>query len=196
MKKGTILWGIIIVCGICIVGLLWKSWLQSRTIDAYGQVLSVERNFIEIEDQLRDIRYREILTLQSAGCEIPEIDIRHKDSPTQVYLRLHQGVCAACYVNSIIDIYAALSDSFPIYVVGSYEYKSTFDGLLRDCRLSNVGSINDMLIQGRIPADSADAPYIFTISDRGTITNILFLEKSAMNLEKVEAYKRVVTLAN
>jgi hypothetical protein len=192
MKKNIIHWGIIAVCVICIIGLNYKRWLQSRTIDAYSQILSIERNFIEIEDQLRDLRNREMLTLQSIGVKIPKINNRQTNNEPKIYLRLHQGICMSCYINSIIEIYSSLSESFPVLIVGSYQYQSAYDDILRDSKLTDKDHLNEVSILNRIPADSADAPYVFTIDESGGIGNILFLDKSILDQGKVEAYMRIV----
>ncbi len=192
MKNNTILYCIVTVCLVCVLGLIWKIRLQSRTIDAYGQVMMSERNFIEVRDQIQDLRDKEILTLQSVGCDISGTSVRRDNNPSRVYLRLHEGVCASCYVNSIIDIYKALSDMIPVSIVGSYSYRSAYDDLLRDCNMAEADSVNDISILNHIPADSANIPYIFTLNDRGAVNSILFLDKSVMEPERMEAYRKMV----
>ena len=86
-----------------------------------------------------------------------------------------------------------MSESIPVLVIGSYQYQSAYEDLLRDAKLTGADNRNDATILNIIPADTADAPYLFTVDDVGGIDNIIFLDKSAMNKEKAEAYTRIVT---
>ena len=95
-------------------------------------------------------------------------------------------------MNSIIDIYTALSDTNPISIVGSYQYQSSFADLLRDCKITDAATMNDMSILNLIPADSADIPYIFTLDNSSAINNLLFLDKSFMDSEKINAYREML----
>lgn len=194
MTGTKILGGTIAICAICILVLAWKCRQQSQTINAYGQILSTERNFIEVRDQIQDLKYKEILLLQSVGYDISKTGIRQDNSPLRVYLRLHDGICANCYINSIIDMYTALSGTVPVSIIGSYPYRSTLTDMLRDHKLTDTDLMNDISLLNSIPADSANSPYIFTLNDRGAVNSLLFLDKSVMNRERMNAYIR--TLVN
>lgn len=178
--RKTVLGIVFTILTIVVLGIL------SRQIYLYHRQLS--REYFDMEYRLMQARERiqeEVRkgenALQTNYMVLPE-----KDLPMGVVLRIHEGICMACYRASA-EYFArrASEERITWSVVGSYSSEGGFRKTFEPWNIGDASTSNFPWLH--LPADGIAVPYVFVLSDSGQVSDVFFLGKTADSL-RIDAY--------
>lgn len=187
--KNKILYGLLLIFTASIVLYTLFSILNERKNSEIISLLA-DKKIIDSEERSRTLEKMDIYTLKSISKEIYKDDIDSlKLLPHTIYLRIHQNMCLACYTSTINNISDKIKN---MPMVGSYDYISSFNSIVKEfCFLDTVKSKNNLHFLNKIPADSLNKPYLFTINEKNRINSLFFLEKENTE-ERIELYIKII----
>lgn len=151
----------------------------------YNSYKALNRKIYEIEYEV--IQYREVVkqndsqrmaALQLENTVIDPSVIRNDSIEPDVILRLHEGICMACYFNNVKFLIDCLDKKGKkILILGNYPNEAVFNKVLRDLGSSpKIQVINDKRYHNS-RADDVKAPYLFRIAENNKIKNAFFIDK-------------------
>lgn len=129
--------------------------------------------------------------LQTENSEISISDVEAlKNLDFNLVLRLHENICIKCYTTPIEQsILTIKKNNQKLIILGSFQFHSVMNAIITDLGLSEFENFN-LKDKITLPADSANAPYFFTVSNNKTVKNTYILQKD--NLQNLYFYFKSV----
>lgn len=159
---------------------LYSAYVKYKALD--DKIFSIEYELIQNREALQAAAAGKRTALETNYTSLPSEIVRRNELPAGVVLRLHDGMCLACYFANIKYLTEQLAEkNIPLTVWGAYASSAVFERELKDLNGGGFKGVNDTRFRDWLP-DTRNTPYVFVLSDDGKVSDVFFVEKGDPSL--------------